>query len=187
MSSNAWDRAQRAITRAEERDAAVVTPDNAVSPYDASATAVIPHAELPGRRRGQGGQDGQGRHQRPEDATTDVHASTAVDGQRSGRRRRPSPHPAPGVVDGTPPDEPPTTPVAVSADAPPTDPTAPADDTPTENVATSPEVPLRRRPRPDTSPFEAVGGPGGHPDPEVVPDADPPRRRGFWARLFGRR
>jgi hypothetical protein len=47
VASNAWERAQDAIAhasrRATERDEDVVTPDNAVSPYDASATTVLPH------------------------------------------------------------------------------------------------------------------------------------------------
>ena len=49
MEPNAWDRAREAIARASERDDAVVTPDNAVSPFDASSTMVIPQADV--RRR----------------------------------------------------------------------------------------------------------------------------------------
>ncbi|GAA4794675.1 hypothetical protein GCM10023200_33360 [Actinomycetospora chlora] len=47
MGSNAWDRAQEAIAhahqRATERDEDVITPDTAVSPFDASSTTVLPH------------------------------------------------------------------------------------------------------------------------------------------------
>ncbi|MHC1559457.1 hypothetical protein ACR9E3_10890 [Actinomycetospora sp. C-140] len=47
MGSNAWERAQEAIAhaheRATERDEDVITPDTAVSPFDASATTVLPH------------------------------------------------------------------------------------------------------------------------------------------------
>lgn len=44
--SNAWERAQEAITRAGARSDDVITPDTAVSPFDASRTTVIPHAEV---------------------------------------------------------------------------------------------------------------------------------------------
>jgi hypothetical protein len=56
VASNAWERAQEAIAhahqRATERDEDVVTPDNAVSPFDASSTAVLPHAPTSGRHGG---------------------------------------------------------------------------------------------------------------------------------------
>ncbi|WP_433786595.1 hypothetical protein ACQPX6_07540 [Actinomycetospora sp. CA-101289] len=56
MASNAWERAQEAIAhahqRAAERDEDVVTPDNAVSPFDASSTAVLPAAMTSGRHGG---------------------------------------------------------------------------------------------------------------------------------------
>lgn len=56
MASNAWERAQDAIAhahqRATERDEDVVTPDTAVSPFDASSTTVLPHALT--SRRGPG-------------------------------------------------------------------------------------------------------------------------------------
>ena len=46
MASNAWERAQAAIAqasqRATERDDNVITADNAESPFDASATTVLP-------------------------------------------------------------------------------------------------------------------------------------------------
>ena len=55
MASNAWERAQEAIAhasqRATERDEEVITPDTAVSPFDASATTVLPHG-LPARAGG---------------------------------------------------------------------------------------------------------------------------------------
>jgi hypothetical protein len=56
VASNAWERAQEAIAhaheRATERDEDVVTPDNAVSPFDASSTTVLPHAMTSGRHGG---------------------------------------------------------------------------------------------------------------------------------------
>ncbi|MDD7940009.1 hypothetical protein PHK61_16430 [Actinomycetospora lutea] len=57
MASNAWERAQDAIAhahqRATERDEDVVTPDTAVSPFDASSTTVLPHALSSRRGPGQ--------------------------------------------------------------------------------------------------------------------------------------
>jgi hypothetical protein len=54
VASNAWERAQEAIAhahqRATERDEDVVTPDNAVSPFDASSTTVLPHSMTSGQR-----------------------------------------------------------------------------------------------------------------------------------------
>ncbi|MEJ2864158.1 hypothetical protein [Actinomycetospora flava] len=56
MASNAWERAQDAIAhasqRATERDEDIVTPDTAVSPFDASSTTVLPHTMA--SRRGPG-------------------------------------------------------------------------------------------------------------------------------------
>lgn len=47
MASNAWERAQDAIAhasqRATERDEDVITPDSAVSPFDAASTTILPH------------------------------------------------------------------------------------------------------------------------------------------------
>jgi hypothetical protein len=47
VASNAWERAQDAIAhasrRATERDESVITPDTAVSPFDASSTTILPH------------------------------------------------------------------------------------------------------------------------------------------------
>jgi hypothetical protein len=57
VASNAWERAQDAIAhahqRATERDEDVVTPDTAVSPFDASSTTVLPHAVTSRRGPGQ--------------------------------------------------------------------------------------------------------------------------------------
>lgn len=163
MGSNAWDRAQRAITGAEERDSGVVTPDNAVSPFDASATMIIPTPDLPGTGRG-------GRHQRPDDpeaaetsaetgasdasaiADTADTADTSSDGAgrpapRLGERRRPAPRPgrvplrrlpAVGATDTD----------ADALDEPPTVELASEDDAPTVDVATSPDAP----PGPGSSP-----------------------------------
>ena len=89
MASNAWERAQEAIAhahdRATERDEDVVTPDTAVSPFDASATTVLPHG-LASRRgprdpdltqripQGNGHANGNGRpavsREGPDDAST---------------------------------------------------------------------------------------------------------------------
>lgn len=57
MASNAWERAQDAIAhahqRATDRDEDVVTPDTAVSPFDASSTTVLPHPVAARRGPGQ--------------------------------------------------------------------------------------------------------------------------------------
>ena len=57
MASNAWERAQDAIAhasqRATERDEDIVTPDTAVSPFDASSTTVLPHTMASRRGPGQ--------------------------------------------------------------------------------------------------------------------------------------
>jgi hypothetical protein len=94
VASNAWERAQDAIAhasqRATERDEHVVTPDNAVSPFDASATTVLPHGlasrraaedpdltqripQSPGGPRGNGAHRADGRRRdADEDGTDDV-------------------------------------------------------------------------------------------------------------------
>lgn len=77
--SNAWDRAQEAIARAQQRNATVVTPDNAESPFDASATQMLPQvATRSGERPGTKGQQrpSGGRHHQPsEPETTPVEVS----------------------------------------------------------------------------------------------------------------
>lgn len=74
--SNAWDRAQEAIARAQQRNATVVTPDNAESPYDASATQMIPQAAIRGGDRRRAPQPSGGRHHQPsEPETTPVEVS----------------------------------------------------------------------------------------------------------------
>lgn len=89
-SSNAWERAQRAITAASERDADVITPDNAESPFDASSTMVIPYADadpdvtqrLPHRGTagpaGSAGPETNGRHAVPATSTVNgAHPGTS--------------------------------------------------------------------------------------------------------------
>ncbi|MCD2189115.1 hypothetical protein [Actinomycetospora soli] len=133
--SNAWDRAQEAIVRAQQRNATVVTPDSAESPFDASATQMIPQSAL-----------------RPSDeVTTQRHyrPSPGELGHRDGRHRQPP---------GWAPREPETTPVEVS------DPTlmrpVPAEAPTVRTAATRPPTapfPAQDRgredqPRPDDSP-----------------------------------
>jgi hypothetical protein len=81
VASNAWERAQEAIAhasqRATERDEDVITPDTAVSPFDASSTTVLPHATASGYRAGadpdltqrlpQNGRPVNGHHHEPDD------------------------------------------------------------------------------------------------------------------------
>lgn len=179
-SSNAWDRAQRAITRAEQRNATVITPDNAESPFDASATTILPSVD-PAR----GGRDDADTTQR---LTAERAAGTTPEPRRApeegpqqhpdgghpdgpgGRRRRPDGVPAPeawntsGRAGGRPahlPPEPPTEPVEVS------DPTM---------VRVAPR-------RPDTSPFPAADAPDTAGSGETPPPAP---HRPWWKRLFGR-
>jgi len=83
VASNAWERAQDAIAhasqRATERDEDVITPDNAASPFDASATTVLPGG-LAARRgapvdpeltqrlpQNNGGRRTNGHHRRPDE------------------------------------------------------------------------------------------------------------------------
>jgi hypothetical protein len=93
VASNAWERAQDAIAhasqRATERDEDVITPDNAESPFDASATTVLPGG-LAARRgvpvdpeltqrlpQNNGGRRTNGHHRRPdEDVDDDSDART---------------------------------------------------------------------------------------------------------------
>lgn len=133
--SNAWDRAQEAIARAQQRNATVVTPDSAQSPFDASATQMIPQAALRS-----GDQALTQRHPRP---------SPGAPNHQDGRHRQPP---------GWTPREPETTPVEVS------DPTlmrpVPADAPTVRTAATRPPTapfPAQgdgrdQQPRPDDSP-----------------------------------
>ena len=169
--TNAWDRAQQAIARAQQRNGTVVTPDNAESPYDASATQMIPAPFAP-----DGSPITHGRHGRPAPAPRHP-----ADGRRPGQ----APNGQPGGHRRPSPGEPETTPVEVS------DPTLmrPVTEQPTVRTSAT---------RPRTAPFPAQDG---HPDgngnghgPERGPAPDdtpttPPV--GFqvpwWKRLFGRR
>ncbi|WP_018333922.1 hypothetical protein [Actinomycetospora chiangmaiensis] len=133
--SNAWDRAQEAIARAQQRNATVVTPDSAQSPFDAAATQMIPQSALrPG-----------------DDAVTQRHRRPSASAlhHQDGRHRQPT--------DWSP-REPETTPVEVS------DPTLmrplPAEAPTVRTAATRPptapfpaqERPRDEQPRPDDSP-----------------------------------
>lgn len=125
--SNAWDRAQEAIARAQQRNATVVTPDNAESPYDASATQMIPQAALRAgeRPRTNGGQRPPGgRHHQPtEPETTPVEVSDPT-------LMRPVPAEAPTVRTAA--TRPPTAPFpAAYPEDRPTDPGPRADTAPT--------------------------------------------------------
>jgi len=86
VASNAWERAQDAIAhahqRATERDEDVVTPDTAVSPFDASSTTVLPHALTSRRGPGQD-PDLTQRLQRGD--------TRRPDGRTNGHHRAPSP------------------------------------------------------------------------------------------------
>ena len=165
--TNAWDRAQQAIARAQQRNGTVVTPDNAESPFDASKTQMIP-AIFPQN----GSPLTQGRRGRPAPSPR-----PPGDGRRSGHRpdghraahRRPEP------------DEPETTPVDVSD--------------PTLMRALGPEPPTVRTAatRPRTAPFPAQtvpNGPSGRDssDPDDTPTTPPVGIRvPWWKRFFGRR
>jgi hypothetical protein len=188
---NAWDRAREAIARASERDDAVVTPDNAVSPFDASSTMVIPQADVrrhPGpphpdatQRLGPGRPPGAPPHgtwtngaPAPRPPGPGEQAPQTPPGGGAHRARvhdagiDPPPWPAPRSTHLPP--EPPTRPVEVS------DPRgAPA------RVAGE---------RPATAPFSAVDmseqdDPGGDATPPALEDARRPRRP-WWRRLLGR-
>ena len=158
MASNAWERAQEAIAhahqRATERDEDVVTPDNAVSPFDASSTAVLPHAVT------------SGRHSSDPDLTQRLPQNDGgrrpVNGQRP--HRDGDGQDGQGGRHGRPPEDPVT--VRLGAQRGPS--------------------------HPGTSPFPANPFPGGgNPEPPEDErtdheDHDPPPRRSWWRRLFGR-
>jgi len=175
--SNAWDRAQEALDRASERDSAVITPDTAVSPFDASSTMVIPRADV--LRRGT-----------PTDPDTTQRLSygspppppsrqpadprgpggNAQGGNGNGRPS--NGQPANGRGPGGPGrvfalTEPPTTPTEVS-------------DPKMVRVSASTA-------HPGTSPFPASDpGAGWGPDARADESPAPPPKRSFWRRLFGR-
>lgn len=99
MASNAWERAQDAIAhasqRATERDEDVITPDTAVSPFDASSTTVLPHPMASRRGPGQDPELTQrlaygrtnGHHRAPDPGDDDGDATTVR------FDARPNPHP----------------------------------------------------------------------------------------------
>ena len=162
--TNAWDRAQQAIARAQQRNGTVVTPDNAESPFDASKTQMIPTPFGP-----DGSPATQGRHGRP--APTPRHPT---DGRRPG-----PPNGQPGGHRRPSPQEPETTPVEVS------DPTLmrPLTEQPTVRTQAT---------RPRTAPFPAQEGrSNGHavagPAPDDTPTTPPVGiRLPWWKRLFRR-
>jgi hypothetical protein len=88
VASNAWERAQEAIARASERDASVITPDTAVSPFDASSTAVIPNIQAARRSRPQD-PDVTQRLQRSDG---NGHPGTPPHGEPAPRGRHAAPH-----------------------------------------------------------------------------------------------
>lgn len=174
--TNAWDRAQQAIARAQQRNGTVVTPDNAESPFDASSTQMIP-----AHRYQNGSANTQGRQPPPG-------PRTPADGRRPG----PGQDPQRRGAHGRPyPSEPETTPVEVS------DPTLMRPLTPAE----APTVRTAAT-RPRTAPFPSQGGvasprpdgarPGtsrgdGGSGPDDTPTTPPVGIRvPWWKRLFGR-
>lgn len=163
MASNAWERAQEAIARAAERDAAVITPDTAVSPFDASRTTVIPHVQaarhgsaddpdvtqrLPHRGNGAHGGDPPGA------ASRNGHPVGGADDQGDARTDRFDARPRPG------PSLPSTAPF-------------PANPFPSGGTA-----PGRR------SGAELDPSTSDAPAHDETPASDPPRRP-WWRRLFG--
>ena len=99
MASNAWERAQEAIAhasqRATERDEDVITPDTAASPFDASATTVLPYGlaarhgapvdpdltqRLPHQSGGRrtNGHPSNGQHRAPEERPAPEHDARTV-------------------------------------------------------------------------------------------------------------
>ena len=165
--TNAWDRAQEAIARAQQRNGTVVTPDNAESPFDASQTQMIP-AVFPQH----GPPATHGRRGRPAPSPRPPgdgrRSGPGQDGYRAAHRR-----PEPG--------EPETTPVEVSD--------------PTLMRALPPEPPTVRTAatRPRTAPFPAQTVPNGGrrdgqgPTPDDTPTTPPVGIRvPWWKRLFGR-
>jgi hypothetical protein len=162
--TNAWDRAQQAIARAQQRNGTVVTPDNAESPFDASKTQMIPT-----RPYQNGSANTQGRQPHPPPSPR-----TPADGRRPG----PGQDPRRGTPGRSYPSEPETTPVEVS------DPTLMRPLTPVE-------PPTVRTTRPRTAPFPAQNGSPAPrregPAPDDTPTTPPVGvRLPWWKRLFGR-
>ncbi|MCD2197439.1 hypothetical protein LQ327_29115 [Actinomycetospora endophytica] len=172
--SNAWDRAQQAIARAQQRNGTVVTPDNAESPFDASKTQMIP---TPGYQNGSMNTHGRqpGRPPSPRPPADGRRPGPGQDPHRRGSHGRPNPS------------EPETTPVEVS------DPTLMRPLSPVE-----PPTVRTAATRPRTAPFPAQGGspaarpatprpdssPG--PGPDDTPTTPPVGIRvPWWKRLFG--
>ena len=158
MEPNAWDRAQRAIDRAERRDATVVTPDNAVSPFDSAATMILP---VP-----------------PEGAVTHRFAAHTTPASRPARRPRRGGPAAP--------EEPPTTPVEVSDPglAILTDePSADADADGRAPAGRPPDT----APFPDAADAADASAAGDEPDTAGRSGAGRVARRPWWRRLFRRR
>jgi hypothetical protein len=167
--TNAWDRAQQAIARAQQRNGTVVTPDNAESPFDASKTQMIPtvpHYNGSVNTQGGRGQNRQAPSPRP-----------PADGRQPGPGQDPRRQGAHGRHH---PNEPETTPVEVS------DPTLMRPvpmDAPTVRTAAT---------RPRTAPFPAQGAEPARPDASPGPDDTPTTppvgiRVPWWKRLFSRR
>lgn len=167
--TNAWDRAQQAIARAQQRNGTVVTPDNAESPFDASKTQMIP---APPHQNGSSNTQRRGQQPPPS-------PRPPADGRRSG----PGQDPRRGGHGRPYPSEPETTPVEVS------DPTLMRPLHPVE-----PPTVRTAATRPSTAPFPAQGavprsdGDGTGPKPDDTPTTPPVGIRvPWWKRLFGRR
>lgn len=169
--SNAWDRAQEAIARAQQRNGTVVTPDNAESPFDASKTQMIP---TPGRPNGPSNTRGRQAAPPPSSRPPD-----------EGRPAGPGPDPYSRGDHGRPyPREPETTPVEVS------DPTLMRPLTPVEQPTVRTAA-TRPRTAPFPTPGDARSGPSDGSRAGVGPDDAPTTppvgtRAPWWKRLLGR-
>lgn len=173
-SSNAWERAQEAIARAGERSDEVVTPDNAVSPFDASMTTVIPHADVV--RRGPPDPDSTQRlpHGRPPAPRRpgDANGWPAPPSGPNGFRHEPPPRPG----ERSDPSMPRTSPARPAPARPNTAP-FPAADHPGN------DHPGNDHPGNDRRDAHGTGTP---PQGFSSADADARGRRPWWKRIFGR-
>ncbi|MDF2976949.1 MAG: hypothetical protein K0S40_1677 [Actinomycetospora sp.] len=161
MASNAWERAQEAIAhahrRATERDEDVVTPDTAVSPFDASSTTVLPHAMPSGHH----GDDPDLTQRLPQNDG----GRRPVNGQRPHRDGDGN---GQGGRHGRPPEDPVT--VRLGAQRGPSHP----------GTSPFPANPFPGGGNPEPS----DDGRGSRRDEDH--EESPPARRSWWGRLFGR-
>jgi hypothetical protein len=161
VGSNAWDRAQEAIAhahqRATERDEDVITPDTAVSPFDASATTVLPHG-LAAR----GGSDPDLTQRIPQRDGHPRHRAGHGNGSRNGHARP--------RVDPNDPDDARTVRFSARERTHP-------------GTSPFPANPFPGGPGPSRDEHGGRDGDGG-PEAGETPAAEP--RRPWWRRLFGR-